>query len=527
MRGRDRLSKGGHVASDATQKYGQLLFETLLHGVIFYDADGSVDSVNPAALRILGITPERLAALDGQQRELIWLREDGSACPWQEQPAMLALQTGQAQSKVMKLYHRPESRHCWLRISATPLFAEGQSRPVQAYALLEDISSQKEEEQAQQEQTISLALSSINDGFWDWSLEKNRITFSGRWWSMLGYLEKEISDEPDLLRRVIHPEDQSRFGQQLGIALAGGDDILEMEIRLKHKLGHDVPVFSRVSLLRDADGKVTRVCGTHVDITKRLKLEEDLRQYQRKLEVVNQTLEQRVKERTEDLETAVRELEAFSYSVSHDLRAPLRHINSFSAILSEDYYDLLPEEVRGYLGRIGTASSRMGTLIDALLELSRVSRTGIHLESVNLSEIAVEILQMYHETEPHRMPCVTVREGLTVWGDRTLLGQLLENLLGNAWKYTALEESACIEFGVIGIDGEETFFVKDNGVGFDMEHKQKLFKSFERLHGPEFPGTGIGLATSARIIKRHGGRLWAEGKVGQGATCYFTLPVFY
>jgi PAS domain S-box-containing protein len=517
--------RGRHVTSHAALKYGPFLFETLPHGVIFYDADGVVLAANPAALRILKKSPAQESS--DQQPELIWLCEDGSICPGPEQPAMSALRTGQVQSSVMKLQHRPDGTYRWLSVTATPVFAEEQSPPAQAYSIVEDITKKKEAEREQQELSISLALRSINDGFWDWSLEKNRITFSGRWWTMLGYVENEIVDEPDFLRRVIHPEDQSRFGQQLGEALTGCADILEMEFRLKHKRGHDVPVFSRVSLLRDAEGKVTRVCGTNVDITKRLQLEEDLRRYQRKLEVAKENLEQRVLERTEDLESAVRELQAFSYSVSHDLRAPLRHINSFSAIICEEYLHVLPEEARGYLERIRIASSRMGALIDALLELSRVSRTEIRLESVNLSELAAQVFQMYQETEPHRVACFTARKSIAVWGDGTLLRQLMENLLGNAWKYTALEESACIEFGVTKIAGEEVFFVKDNGVGFDMGHKQKLFQPFERLHGPEFPGAGIGLATAERIVKRHGGRIWAEGKLGEGAVIYFTLPVYY
>jgi PAS domain S-box-containing protein len=514
------------MASDAL-KYGPLLFDTLPLGVIFYGADEEVVSANPAALRILGTLPARMEAPCDQQAELVWLREDGSTCPWPEQPAMLALRTGQTQSSVLKLQYRPDGSHRWLSVTATPVFAEGQSRPVQAYSIVEDITGKREAEREQREQSVSLALRSIQDGFWDWSLEKNRITFSGRWWAMLGYVENEIKDEPDFLRRVIHPDDQSRFGQQLGEALDGRADILEMEFRLKHKRGHDVHVSSRVSLLRDAAGKVIRVCGTNVDITKQLLLEEDLRRSQRKLEVAKETLEQRVGERTEDLESAVRELQAFSYSVSHDLRAPLRHINSFSAIIYEEYLDVLPEEARGYLERIRIASSRMGALIDALLELSRVARTEIRLESVNLSELAAQVFQMFQETEPNRVACLTVRESVAVWGDGTLLRQLLENLLGNAWKYTALEESACIEFGVTGIAGEEVFFVRDNGAGFDMEHQQLLFKPFERLHGPEFPGAGIGLATAERIVKRHGGRIWAEGRVGEGATVYFTLPVYY
>ena len=205
----------------------------------------------------------------------------------------------------------------------------------------------------------------------------------------------------------------------------------------------------------------------------------------------------------------------------------MRHINSFSTMLIEDFGPELPEEANGYLDRIRAASNRMGGLIDHLLNLSRVSRSEISLESVDLSELARQVLQMYQETDPKRRVEATVAEGIVVWGDRSLLRQLLENLLGNAWKYSSRKQVARIEFGMVQRDGKEAFFVRDDGVGFDMEYVQKLFRAFERLHGSEFEGVGIGLATSQRIIKRHGGQIWAEAKVDQGATFYFTLPVYY
>ncbi|HBA89040.1 MAG TPA: hybrid sensor histidine kinase/response regulator [Geobacter sp.] len=247
--------------------------------------------------------------------------------------------------------------------------------------------------------------------------------------------------------------------------------------------------------------------------------------HQYELRHLNKMLERRVRERTAGLEAAVRELEAFSYSVSHDLRAPLRHINCFSAMLAEDFGDHLPEHARGYLDRIGAASSRMGALIDHLLELSRVMRVGISPEPVDVSTLAASILAMLQETEPARRVDVVMEEGITVSGDPYLLRQLLENLLGNAWKYTSRKEVARIEFGSMQVAGEETIFVKDNGAGFDMAYQGGLFQVFQRLHGgEEFEGLGIGLATAHRIVQRHGGKIWAEAKVEEGATFYFTLP---
>ena len=245
---------------------------------------------------------------------------------------------------------------------------------------------------------------------------------------------------------------------------------------------------------------------------------------QEKIVALNAGLDQRVKERTAELEEAIREQEAFSYSVSHDLRAPLRHINSYSAMMIEDHGENLNSDARNYMDRICAASSRMGKMIDHLLELSRMSRTEIRLDSVNLSNLATQVLEMYQQTCPQRCVETTVMGGITVWGDALLLRVLLENLIGNAWKYTSKTASAHIAFGVTVEADREVFFVRDNGAGFDMDYKHKLFGTFERLHGSEFEGVGIGLATSQRIIKRHGGKIWAEGSVGQGATIYFTIP---
>ena len=259
----------------------------------------------------------------------------------------------------------------------------------------------------------------------------------------------------------------------------------------------------------------------------RKQMEGELLKSQTDLRMANELLEQRVSERTAELEASIREQESFSYSVSHDLRAPLRHINSFSAILAEEYAGQLPVEARGYLERIRSSSGRMGELIDHLLELSRVGRAELKPGPVDLSELARSILGMLQETEPQRRLECCVEEGITVLGDQALLRQLLENLLGNAWKYTARKPFARIQFGRTFAANEPAFFVKDNGAGFDMEYKENLFGAFQRLHGAEFEGDGIGLTTAQRIVHRHGGEIWAQGKVDRGATFYFTLPAYF
>jgi light-regulated signal transduction histidine kinase (bacteriophytochrome) len=235
-------------------------------------------------------------------------------------------------------------------------------------------------------------------------------------------------------------------------------------------------------------------------------------------------LEARVGERTRELETANRELEAFSYSVSHDLRAPLRHIDGFSQILLDTYQDKLDEAGRKHLGTVRKAAKRMSDLIDDLLELSRVSRAELHRGPVNLSDIARAAIGELQAGERERSVRWEIEDQLTAEGDARLVRVVIDNLFGNAWKFTSKSPEPRIAFGAERHDGVPAYFVRDNGAGFDMAYVGKLFRPFQRLHGEsEFPGTGIGLATVHRIVTRHGGRAWAEGAVRGGATFFFTL----
>ena len=239
---------------------------------------------------------------------------------------------------------------------------------------------------------------------------------------------------------------------------------------------------------------------------------------------LNDDLEALVAERTRQLKAVNKELEAFAYSVSHDLRAPLRAVEGFSQALLEDYRDALDAQGKDYLQRVSSEARRMAQLIQDLLVLSRVTRAEMNLQPVDLTALAMDVLEMLRSGEPSRQVQVQVAEGLAACGDPQLLRQVLENLLGNAWKFTSHREQARIEVGSEQRDGTETFWIRDNGAGFDMDYSEKLFVPFLRLHGmTEFPGTGVGLSTVQRIIARHGGRVWADAAVDQGATFYFTL----
>ncbi|MDY6865860.1 MAG: ATP-binding protein [Halobacteriota archaeon] len=232
-------------------------------------------------------------------------------------------------------------------------------------------------------------------------------------------------------------------------------------------------------------------------------------------------LEDLVKKRTALLEVANRELESFSYSVAHDLRAPLRSMDGFSTALLEDYSDKLDDQGIHYLNRIKDSSHRMAILIDDLLELSRVTRREMACKNVDLTKIARSIIKDLRMNDPKRSVEVDIEEGLSDRGDPILIKQALGNLFDNSWKFTRANPKAKIEFGAVRIDGENTFYLRDNGIGFDMKYKDKLFLPFQRLHSlPEFPGTGIGLATVQRIINRHGGKISGESEPEKGATFY-------
>ena len=244
----------------------------------------------------------------------------------------------------------------------------------------------------------------------------------------------------------------------------------------------------------------------------------------RRLTEANEELESRVEQRTRELAQSNEELEAFSYSVSHDLRAPLRTIDGFSLALYEDYGGKLDEQGTDYINRVRNGVQRMGTLIDALLQLSRVTRYELQREQVDLSQLATAVFGELHALDPERKVQWIAESGVVAEADPRLMRVAFENLIGNALKFTARTEDAAIEFGISRQSGETVYFLRDNGAGFDMQYVDRLFTAFQRLHGErDFKGSGIGLATVSRIIRRHHGSIRAEGEPGKGATFFFTL----
>jgi PAS domain S-box-containing protein len=290
------------------------------------------------------------------------------------------------------------------------------------------------------------------------------------------------------------------------------------DLQQKRKDGSVLWVEGNWTLVRDDAGQPVSFFAIYTDITAR-------RAVQMELQQLNVALEGRVQLRTAQLEAANRDLESFSYSVSHDLRTPLGTITGFSQLLTKTDNDKISEKGKRYLDRICNSAKQMGELIEGLLSLAQMSRQPVDMQAVDLSLLARKVEQACPEREPERQVQLHIQDGLIAHGDTRLLLAVMQNLLGNAWKFSARQEQARINVGRdTGADGQPRYFVKDNGAGFDMAHAEKLFGTFERLHSQaEFSGTGVGLATVQRVIQRHGGRVWAESHVNEGATFYFTL----
>jgi PAS domain S-box-containing protein len=320
---------------------------------------------------------------------------------------------------------------------------------------------------------------------------------------IFGYTEAEALGRPIAM---LIPEGRKDEEPAIFRRLLGGERIAPFETLLRRNDGQVVHTSVAISAVRDSRGKVIGVSTMVRDVSDRKRGEQALARA------------------TESAETASREFEAFRYSVAHDLRAPLRGIDGFSHALLDEYPDKLDSEGRRYLAKVRESAQYMAQLIESLLALARISQSELKRERVDLSAIAHKATRRLQTEHPGRRVDVHITDGLNCQGDDRLLGIAFANLFGNAWKFTAKRPDPRVEFGVTRIRERDAFFVSDNGAGFDMAFAEKLFGVFQRLHtGTEFAGTGIGLATVQRVIRRHGGRIWAEAAVEHGATFYFTL----
>jgi PAS domain S-box-containing protein len=418
--------------------------------------------------------------------------------------------------KEYRILH-PNGEERWISTRVYPVY-DSTGKVYRIAGLCEDITTRKQTELdlAHSKAELETIFNSISDAIFYTNTDRCLVQVNPATETIFGYRSEELLGKTTELIYA----DKADFVQQGNRQFSKTSDIksASYEMRYRRKDGSTFIGETFGAKVFDSHSSMIGFIGVVRDVTQRKQVEAELLKHQ-------EHLEERVSERTAELSNLNHELEAFSYSVSHDLRAPLRAINGFSTILCQDFKSKLDEEGIDYLHRIQKASVKMGYLIDDLINLSRVSRVDLKKETIDLSSMAEEILTALHNEEPDRKVSWDIDKGLSINADRTLVHVLMQNLLSNAWKYTSKSPSTMIRFYRQTIEGEPpALCVEDNGIGFDTEYMDKIFKPFQRLHtDSEFEGTGIGLATVYRVIKRHAGQIWAESSLNKGSRFYFRL----
>ncbi|MEC4891897.1 MAG: PAS domain S-box protein [Oscillatoria sp. PMC 1051.18] len=477
-------------------------------------ADGTLLDINAAGLKILEIdNPSKIInrsiySLIAPEYRAKFQALNESVCAGNQESLEFEIVTSKGNCR-------------WIETRAVPLFDRSRTGYVQL-AISRDITEQKQAEFALKESQRALTTLMNNLPGMAYRCQNDRkwtteFVSQGSY-ELVGYQPQElIGNRRISFGELIDLRDREKVWQDIQSALRKQQPF-ELVYRVITATGDCKWLWEKGEGVFTANGEAIAIEGFITDISDRVQVEQALKE-------LNQNLELRVKQRTAQLEATNRELEAFSYSVSHDLRAPLRAIDGFSQVVYESYSEVINGQGKDYLKRIRANVQKMTELIDGLLMLSQLTRTEIERTEVNLSSLAQEIATELQQSQPQRQVEFSILPGIVVRGSRRLLPIALENLLNNAWKYTSCHSTARIEFGVITeAEQKPIYFVRDDGVGFDMAYANRLFRAFQRLHPEQdFPGTGIGLATVARIIHRHGGKVWVEAALEKGATFYFTL----
>jgi PAS domain S-box-containing protein len=364
---------------------------------------------------------------------------------------------------------------------------------------------------------LRLALTASQTGTWDWELGTNRVNWDDTMHLHFGLKPREFQSTIAAFLEHIHPEDREIVQRAIQRSLHERREF-QADFRVPWPDGSVHYLSSRGMAFYDEHGMPRCMAGVTIDVTQSKRAEEEIR-------LLNAELERRVQERTAELSEMNKELEAFTYSVSHDLRAPLRHVDAYAQILEEDFAPNLPGEMRNYIARIRHGALNMGRLVDDLLNLARVGRQELNTESCSLREIVDDVIADLTPELKGRDIEWQIEPLPRVECDSGLIKQVFANLISNAVKYTRPRPKALIAIGQTVLEGEPALFVRDNGVGFSMKYVEKIFGVFQRLHrSDEFEGTGVGLATVDRIVRKHHGRVWAKSEPDQGATFFFTLP---
>jgi PAS domain S-box-containing protein len=492
----------------AAAAYNRSLIEASLDPLVTIGPDGAINDVNTATEQMTGY--ERTDLLGTEFSE--YFTEPDRARAGYEQ----VFRDGSARDSPLELRHR--DGHTTSVLYNAAVYRDPSGHVLGVITAARDITEVKRTQAAlrESEERLRALFDNAPVGIEDTTLSGEIVRVNPRFCQITGYTSGELRSLR--IADITHPDDRDADVANVQGLVSGDIDTYSIEKRYLQKGGGVVYAEVNRAVVRDPDGYPLLFVGAVRDLTAQREAEAEVR-------TLTAELEARVAQRTADLERANQNLEAFTYSVSHDLRAPLRGLSGFSEVLLEEYGDRLDEAGRGYAERIQAASEKMGTLIDDLLQLSRVSRAGVNLGPVDLSEEVAAIAGELQSLEPDRRVRFTIQDGVWVTADRTLIRTVLQNLVENAWKFTARRDGATIEFGTTTADDAGVCcYVRDNGAGFDPAYANKLFQPFQRLHTVgEFPGTGIGLASVQRIIERHGGRTWAQGAVDSGATFYFTL----
>ncbi len=488
----------------------RLVLDSMSDAVIVADGTGRLVLFNRAAVDILGEAPQRNGPAD--QTERCHLRSAGGRAASGHAEPLTAATRGCCTRNMELLVRNTKAGQDRCVIAAASPISDGDTL-WGGVLVLTDITERKLADRALADSEERFRAFVETTSEWIWSTdESGAITYSNPGlFPILGYFPGQVVGK--CILGLIHTEERSRFSEKLAQIDAGRNGSMGLVFRCLHENGTERSLEMNMVPILDRNGVPAGARGIARDITLRRMAEAEVRK-------LNVELRRRIAQ----LDAVNKELEAFSYSVSHDLRAPLRSIDGFSQALLEDCLDKLDADGQDYLRRVRAASQRMAQLIDDLINLSRVARTELTRRTVDVSDLAACVSTGLQETQPDRDVVFTIAAGMSAEADPRLLRIVFDNLLGNAWKFTRTRKSARIEIGELWRHGERIFFVRDNGVGFDMDYAAKLFGAFQRLHAvEEFEGTGIGLATVQRIINRHGGRVWAEASVGEGATFYFTL----
>lgn len=506
--------------------YTRSLVEASLDPLVTISADGKITDVNEATVQTTGRSREELI---GSDFSTYFTEPDKARDGYQR-----VLAEGSLRDYPLAIRHA--NGHVTDVIYNASLYRDEQGRVQGVFAAARDITDRKRAEEeirkltadlelhvrartlalAESEERLRMATEAAEIGFWDWDLGTNAVQWDPLMFRIYGmpprtgglirYEEwkshvhpEDIADQEASLRRTI--EQAGRGKREFRIVRASDQAIRTIR--------------AADATIAGEDGKARRLVGINLDFTDTIARLEEIR-----------TLNASLKNRAAELEASVKELDAFSSSVSHDLRAPLRAIDGFSRILEEDYAPKLDDEGRRVIGVIRGEAHRMGRLIDDLLAFSRLGRQRIEPTTIDMESMARKVFEELTALEPSRQIHLDLHPLPPAFGTESMIRQLWTNLIGNAVKFTGKRESAEIEIGVTpGEAGEQIYFIRDDGAGFDMRYADKLFGVFSRLHSKdEFPGTGVGLALVKRIIDRHGGRVWGEGKVDAGATFYFAIP---